>query len=199
MSEFKPGDQEPLPPVQFNLPKIVESSDRTESLPPIDRRTIASTRPFFVFGGALNSPTADSDTDPDVFRHRFQVGEGRRIVIDRIPYRDKATGDLIADRNVQVYRNRFGYLVADKVVDGEIAKPGTQIEQNNEKKEYESGEVQLLSTTYDFPLSEGKYQSVEITLTTEDDTGDSFEIELISSNLEGFHGEIPIKSVPDIR
>ena len=56
---------------------------------------------------------------------KLDLKPNTRIIIDGIDYRDITTGQIVRQRHLEIYRNEQGYLVAKKIVNGEIEIKGT--------------------------------------------------------------------------
>lgn len=191
--------QYPLEPLTFKLPVRVSDPNRTQSKPPVQAEEYARGQHLFD----VREIREDSDGSC-ILGFSFDLNRGERLIVSGIPYRDLSTGDLGSERSLQVYHNPGGFLVADKVVDGQIEKRGELVlggknekghvkilgitdkrtgdyVYEHEKQDLPDGSTQLTSTTYKFPLGNGSYSSMEITIETPDDTKNKVEIILMAS------------------
>jgi hypothetical protein len=146
---------------------------------------------------------------------KLKLTPGKRIIIVGIPYYDlEGNGEVIVDRNIQIYRNEEGFLVANKIMeDGGIVKPGVlnlddmqvysdpkSLFYGTTKRKLGNGEIQLLTTTYKFPTfsADGEYKhhrsQIEICVTTPDDTGDEIIIEFYGTQSK-FPNNIYIREI----
>jgi hypothetical protein len=175
-----PGDK--FHPTTAGLPewhddeveRIVTDAHRTMSDPPVDYET--DDPRVQVLG--VYERLFDEASDDWRLRLQYPILPGSRIVVADIPYYDFQTGAPAGERELQIYRNSEGFLVADKVVGGEgdkhlarrppmqrlpsltndnasvlmpdtSARPERSI--NDKKIDYPDGTSQLTTTTFKYP------------------------------------------------
>ncbi len=208
---YVPGQQEALPPIEFRSPEPVSD---------IHRRLSMEVLPEFMYARAEPIHRIDkiaSAMEEEGHGLKLTLGEDERLIVQGIPYMDRATGEFLSNRVIQIYRNREGFLIADKVVNGEAVVPATVVLEeipeghriselipedrryNHSKKDTPDGETELLSTTYNIPHGRGSYSRVEIVVRTPDDSGDEIELDFRTVVDLRLDDPITIKRVPDIR
>lgn len=206
--------QEPRPPIPVNKGVRVTEEQRTLSKPPAPEALYLSAKPIYELTDLTNTEGA--------VEQEFTVPDGRRLVIEGIPYCNIQTGEREANRTVQIYHNQEGFLVADKVVEGEIARKGSVVLAPDASRKHvvlgetQSGrrgstpynyekqilpltnDVQLMSTTYKIPHGDGSYSQMEIVIVTPDDTGDQIQIAFVGEHIGTLSQPITVKQIPDV-
>lgn len=218
VSEKQPESfmQEPRSPIPVNKGVRVTEEQRTLSKPPAPEALYLFAKPIYKLTDLANTEGA--------VEQGFTVPYGKRLVIEGIPYCNIQTGEREANRTVQIYHNQEGFLVADKVVEGEIARKGSVVLAPNVSSgrleilgETQSGrkgsttpfnyekqilpltnEVQLMSTTYKIPHGGGSYSQMEIVVVTPDDTGDQVKISFVGEHIGKLPQPITVKQIPDV-
>jgi hypothetical protein len=214
------GLQVPLPPVgDFTPQERVPDEHRTKSKDPLPEFIYRNNKAVSVF------TLTEMGEDSDPIEREFVLPSGERLIIDGIPYYDIESGQRERDRTVQVYHNQEGFLMADRVVNGEISRKGSlvvvpgedgrmevlgeshilrrgdKVSYNYEKQLLADGSLQLMATTYKFPIgnTRGAYSSVEVVVSTPDDVGDTVKVSFVGGNDgSSFPEPITIKQVADI-
>lgn len=215
--DLVPGEQVPLPAVDFIAPQRIIDEHRTRSKPPVREFLYRNSKidPVFSF--------SDMGEDSEPVEREFTVPSGERIIIDGIPEYDIESGERQADRTVQVYHNEEGFLMADKVIDGQVSRKGSVLVApdevgkmeilgksyttrkgdvmplNYEKQLLPDGTLQLMATTYKFPVGTagGHYSQVEVQVTTPDDAGDRVTVAFVGSHVGRFPEPITIKQIAE--
>jgi hypothetical protein len=192
-----PSGQIALPaPEGYAEPVVVTDPDRLERKPsaqylPEDSKVL----------DVVAALPLDDEENRSVTTTVVNVSEGKRIVIDGIPYWDQTMDGEKIDTAwcMQIYRNEKGFLVADIVgsepdvpIDGsesgERTESGTKVGVGTplETQKVDSGNVtQLARLRYKYPVAveglyTGYYSEIGIVVTTPHDLGDEVHIE--------FHG-----------
>jgi hypothetical protein len=186
-----------LPQLEFQKP--VKELHRRLSKPPMKRIFFERVAPLSEV-----SMIADQRDDPEMSK-KYEVRDGRRLIIEGIPVKDLRSGEPLADRSIQVFKNPEGYLVAEEVVNDQNNRGGSVIlertEQgsavvkeiipdnqlkDNEKMNLPGGSVQLIDLEYKWPRGGGSYSSVHIGVSTPSDEGNEVNISLV-----GFPNKLP--------